>query len=221
MPLRASVIIDYQNLHLTGHGLFDSTRFGPAHEALVDPLHFANQLIQTRNQRQRDGMDHAELRKVLVYRGLPSAKHDQKAYARNQAQKAHWERDPRVAVHLRPLKYDYERDENGKKVVGSNGDYIVKSRSEKGVDVLCALALFREALNPAVDVVILASQDTDLEPALDEALALGTAKVETCSWWNPARRYKSPEIRPSTKRIWNTRLGQSEFSRCWDTTDYH
>ncbi|UQS21400.1 NYN domain-containing protein [Amycolatopsis thermalba] len=220
MPLRASVIIDYQNVHLTGHGLFDSTRFGPPHEALVDPLHFANQLIQVRNQRQRPGMDHAVLRKVLVYRGLPSPDHDPKAYARNLAQQAHWERDGRVTVHLRPLKYDYHRDATGAKVVGPDGKYLVRGKAEKGVDVLCALALVREALDPNVDLVILASQDSDLEPALDEALALGSAKVETFAWFNPGRSYKSAEIRPASRRIWNTRMGETEFRRCWDVNSY-
>ena len=43
--LRAVVVIDYQNVHLTGHGLFACSRYAPAHEALVDPLLFANQLI--------------------------------------------------------------------------------------------------------------------------------------------------------------------------------
>lgn len=220
MPLRASVIIDYQNVHLTGHGLFDATRFGPRHEALVDPLSFCNQLIQTRNQRQQPGMDHAVLSRVTVYRGLPSSEHDEKAYARNLAQKAHWERDSRVAVHLRALKYEYERDASGAKVLGDDGKYIVRGKSEKGVDVLCALALVREAMDRDIDLVILASQDSDLEPALDEALALGSAKIETCSWWNPVRRHRSPEIRPRSRRIWNTRLGESEFRRCWDLNDY-
>lgn len=218
--LRASVVIDYQNVHLTGHGLFDVSRFGPPHEALVDPLHFANQLIQVRNQRQRPGMDHAELRQALVYRGLPSADHDPKAYARNLAQQAHWERDPRVRVHLRALKYEYRRDENGSKIVGPDGKHVVTGRSEKGVDVLCALALVRGALDSETDLVILASQDSDLEPALDEALDLGTAKIETFSWFNPGRRHKSPEIHPTSRRIWNTRMGEAEFRNCWDLTDY-
>lgn len=35
--LRTVVVIDYQNVHLTGHGLFASTRYLPKHETLVDP----------------------------------------------------------------------------------------------------------------------------------------------------------------------------------------
>lgn len=220
MPLRASVVMDFQNVHLTGHGLFDRTRFGPPHDALPDPLHFSNQLIRVRNNRQRAGMAEAVLHRVRVYRGLPSADHDQKAYARNRAQKANWERDARVSVHLRPLKYQYERDDDGAKVVGPDGRHIVKGKQEKGVDVLCALALIRESLDPNIDLVILASQDSDLVPALDEALALGSAKIETFAWFEPKRRHKSPEIRPESQRIWNTRMGETEFLRCLDLTSY-
>jgi hypothetical protein len=109
--------MDYQNVHLTGHGLFQVSRYLPPHEALIHPLHFANQLIRGRNQAQKPGMDHATLLRVLVYRGLPSAEHDPKPYARNLAQRAEWEKDGRVHVHLRPLKYHYEHAPDGKRVV--------------------------------------------------------------------------------------------------------
>lgn len=69
--LRASIIIDYQNVHLTGHGLFASTRYLPLHECVIDPLLFAQKLLLTRNSRQGLGMAHAVLRRVLVYRGEP------------------------------------------------------------------------------------------------------------------------------------------------------
>ncbi len=112
--MRTTIVIDYQNVHLTGHGLFDSTRPLPKHETLADPLLFANILLRVRNQSQRPNMQVAELRRVLVYRGQPSSEHDSKDYARSQAQKAQWERDSRVEVTLRPLKYEYVRDADGR-----------------------------------------------------------------------------------------------------------
>lgn len=127
--LRAVVVIDYQNVHLTGHDLFEAAGPLRRHETLVDPLHFANQLLRVRNQRQEPGMAHAVLCRVLVYRGEPSAVHDPRQYARNQAQKARWERDPRVEIHMRPLKYDYERDASGRKVHGPDGKWIVTDRA--------------------------------------------------------------------------------------------
>jgi hypothetical protein len=125
--------MDYQNVHLTGHGLFQVSRYSPKHEVLIDPLHFANQLIQTRNRMQKPGMDHASLSRVLVYRGLPSPEHDPKGYARNQAQKAQWERDQRVTVQLRPLKYRYRYDDSGEVVRDVYGNKIVAEWRERGL----------------------------------------------------------------------------------------
>lgn len=220
--LRAAIIIDYQNVHLTGHGRFDATRYGPKHEALVDPLHFAHQLLHVRNSRQRDGMPHAVLRYVDVFRGEPSPDHAPQAHSRNQAQKAQWERDKKVSVTLRPLKYRYQRDADGRPLRDPVTGIKIPSEppQEKGVDVLCALALVRRAQCADVDLVILASQDTDLVPAIDEVLTLGTAKVETCSWFAP--KQPSAELRPtdSGTRIWNTRLNEANFLKCLDHTDY-
>ena len=53
--LRTSIVIDYQNVHLTGHGLFASTALLPRHETLIDPLLFAGHLLRIRNERQREG----------------------------------------------------------------------------------------------------------------------------------------------------------------------
>jgi hypothetical protein len=223
MPdLQSVVVVDYQNIHLTGHQLFPVSRHGAKHEALIDPLLFANHLLLARNTKQLPGHSHAVLTRVLVYRGLPSAEHDPDAYARNLAQKAHWERDSRVSVNHRPLKYQYARDGQGAVVTGPDGKRIVKGKKEKGIDVLCALALVREATAPDVDLVILASHDSDLAPALDEAIRLGSSKVETMSWYDPAQRYRCSQLRPEdpTRRLWNTRLGENEFRRSWDLNDY-
>jgi hypothetical protein len=74
--LRASIIVDYQNVHLTGHSRFASTRSLPRHETLVDPLLFAQALLRARNRRQGPGLALAVMRHVLVYRGEPSPIHD-------------------------------------------------------------------------------------------------------------------------------------------------
>jgi hypothetical protein len=85
----------------------------------------------------------------------------------------------------------------------------------------CALALIREARDPNIDLVILTSQDTDLEPALDEALSLRTAKVETASWYDNGDRQTSKEIRPrKPASIWNTRLNVQAFISAQDRKDY-
>ena len=98
--LRTTVVVDYQNTHLVGHGVFSEHL--PRHETLVDPGLCAGHLLAERNRRQRPGYAHAVLDKVLVYRGEPSPEHDPRDYARNQSQKSQWERHARVRVTLRP-----------------------------------------------------------------------------------------------------------------------
>lgn len=219
--LRAVVVIDYQNVHLTGHDLYRSSRYLPRHETLVDPYLYASALVRTRNAAQKPGMDRAVLRKVLVYRGQPSVEHDPIGYARNLAQKAHWERDKRVEVTLRPLKYEYERTADGRHATDVDGHRIVISKKEKGVDVLCALAVVREAQDPATDVVILASSDSDLSPALDEVRRLSCAKVETCCWYDHTER-RGYQIHPTdrSRPVWNTRLDERTFEAVRDLNDY-
>lgn len=213
-------MIDYQNVHLTGVGLFEPNQ--PPHEHLVHPLLYANQVILNRNRNQRLGYELAALTKVLVYRGLPSSDIDPRANARNLAQKAEWEADSRVMVTHRPLRYQYQRDADGRKVRDDRGIWLTRDKpQEKGIDVLCALALVREAREQDTDLVILCSQDTDMEPALDEALSLRSAKVETASWFDASSPRASREIRPTTgTRIWNTRLNATAFAACRDLRGY-
>ena len=219
--LRAVIVMDYQNVHLTGHELFGKSKGIPPHEVLIDPLHFANQLIRARNLAQRPGMDHASLSRVLVYRGQPSVEHDPKPYSRSQAQKAQWERDTRVTVTLRPLKYKYVYDNDGHALRDANGKRFVTGKQEKGIDVLCALAVVREARSTDIDLVILASQDSDLEPSLDEAYSLASAKIETFCWFDRANPRLARQLRLSTRKpLWNRRLGETEMLNCIDRTNY-
>lgn len=201
-------------------GLYDATRFGPKHDCLLDPLAFAVNLVNTRNARQAAGRPHAEISSVLVYRGLPLQQYEPKQYARSLAQQANWERDRRVKVHLRPLYYRAKYDSQGTPILDANGNRIIEEVREKGVDVLCALALVREAASPTNDLVILASHDTDLEPALDEALRQGRAKIETCQWFRSDGLRHTKQLRPDGRTVWNTRLSESEFRRSWDLTNY-
>ncbi len=102
-------------------------------------------------------------------------------------------------------------------MLAPNGSKIPISKKEKGIDVLCALAVVREIKK--ADVVILASQDTDLIPAIDEAFQLGAGKIETCSWYL-RNDFGSREIRSEKHRIWNTRLNQIHFQDSRDTSIY-
>ena len=88
---------------------------------------------------------------------------------------------------------------------------------EKGIDVLLAVDVIRGCYLDEFDTVVVASADTDLVPALDEALRAGK-RVETASWSGPETGFTA--LRVPGHRIWNHHLGREHFERVQDTTDY-
>ncbi|WP_235821269.1 NYN domain-containing protein [Actinomyces mediterranea] len=204
-----AVVIDYQNVHLTGVELYLPGR--PKEEGLIDPFKFACQLAKARN---KDGDHEVELARVEVYRGLPLQEDDASAYRRNLEQQANWQSGHVgvVSVNLRPLKYVWEW-QHGKKVP------IRSTRQEKGVDVLCALALVRLARSGMYDIVVLASRDTDLAPALDEAASLKKAKVEAAKWYDHDEKRTYGNIKTKA-RIWTTSMSREHFQHSLDRHDY-
>ena len=78
-----AVVIDYQNVHLTGAELFLKGR--PVEEGLIEPFKFASQLALAKNKSSRPEF-HVEVAKVEVFRGLPAQDDDASAYARNLEQ---------------------------------------------------------------------------------------------------------------------------------------
>lgn len=219
VSLKTAVVIDYQNVHLTAADMY--RRGLPRHESLIHPLHFANKIIARRNSKIHVDMPRASLKLVDVYRGLPDAIHDSNGYAHNMAQRAEWTRaDSRVDVTLRPLKYKYQYRAEGRKATDPSGNFILcGSPSEKGVDVLVALAAIRAAMDPEIDLVILASRDTDLVPVLDEIWENCPARVETTSWVSAGGREGSIK---SAKRlpVWNTYLDETDFEGVLDPMRY-
>lgn len=219
-PLRTAVVIDYQNVHLVGHEAFPCSRHLERHESLVDPLLFSLELIKQRNLLMQPGFAKATLRDVWVYRGLPSSEYDPDDNARSLEQQHHWERDPRVHVTLRPLRYRLDRDATGRPLLDVNGNVTIVEKREKGVDVLCALAVIREATRPDIDLVVLASHDSDLEPAIDEGRVLGTAKIETFRWNSADGFVYQVRAGDRSRPVWCTKLDERSFRASWDLTPY-
>lgn len=210
MP-QAVVIIDYQNIHLTGHGRFCPEGL-PRHESLVHPLHFSNQLLHARaSARRRADLDDAatpalELTKVVAFRGLPGNRQQPESYRRSLAQQSEWTRDRRVQVVYRPLKY----------VTDSFGRWTAH---EKGVDVQVALELVNATNAGDWDVVILAAHDTDQLPALEYALAhdnvtSGRVHVETAGWVD-CKRLTVPRF-----TAWHTFMNGRHFVDARDRKNY-
>lgn len=222
--MRTAVVMDYQNVHLTARDMFCPGQ--PAHEAIIHPVWFGRAAIQRRNQGARDG-SLAQLAKVIVYRGLPHVDYDTAQNSRCLAQAHQWRSDG-AEVHLRDLQYRYRRGADGRPIVDVHGKKQPQGVGrEKGIDVLCALACVREALDPQTQIVMLASRDTDLVPVLDEIYDMrarrpdSIARIETLSWddRNAARRFGS--LRPTTpRRIWNTNLDRTIFDASVDRNEY-
>lgn len=227
--LRTTFVLDYQNVHLTARDVFDPK--GEEHQSLIHPVNFAKQALLRRNSRQRSGFPHAALSRVLVYRGLHHVDHDWEQHRRCQDQATQWRADGAI-VELRDLKYTYQHGADGHPVIDVNGQKVPKGRpKEKGIDVLCALASVREAVDPAVDLVLLASRDTDLKPVLDElydfrgADPSRYARIETVAWFDPQARqdgrFAGGSLRPTApRRIWNTNLDRSCYHASIDSRTY-
>lgn len=192
----AHLFIDYQNLHLSGHETFGN---GPLHSSLIHPGRFADELESVRNAKV---LQQVSIAQIHVYRGQPSSEHDVEAAARNKAQAAQWTRDRRVKVHTRTLRYPREGG----------------SPREKGVDVMLAVDLVRCSIEKVASVIILASRDTDLLPALETAYDIDGSIVEVAGWSGQSRlRFKNDEGR---RPLWATLLGTAEFDRSKDPRDY-
>lgn len=229
MALRASVVIDYQNVHLTARDVFKPQ--GADHESLIHPVQFANRAIAERNARQREGFPHAVVSQVTVFRGLHHVDHHWEQNRRCLDQATQWRTDGAI-VELRDLKYKYQRGADGREILDVHGKKIPMGRpKEKGIDVLCAMACVNESERPDIDLVVLASRDTDLVPVLDELHdrrgrePSRYAKIETVAWFN--KRYRQERtmsggaLMPTRpRRIWNTNLGRQCYEASIDRTVY-
>lgn len=223
--LRAAVILDYQNVHLTARDVF-----GPndeAHDWLIHPMLFARAAVARRNQIQREGHPHAEVATVVAFRGMPHSEYDPDQHRYAAAQASQWRADG-VTMQTRDLTYNYQRAADGTPVRDINGRKIVTGPGrEKGIDVLCALECVIQAQRAEIDLVMLASRDTDLVPALDHVYDLHgrdphhTSRIETLTWWDPQGTTHLGSLRPSGgRRIWNTNLDRSVATASLDRNDY-
>jgi uncharacterized LabA/DUF88 family protein len=198
------VLIDYQNIHLTARDVF-APPGTDARDALVDPVAFAERLVEVRAKRQQiPEQKNAKLHAVKIYRGTPSNQREPRLYSANQRQAANWSRDSRVEITSRTLRYPANWGES----------WCEERPREKGIDVLVALDVVDLAQQGTYDVVILASHDTDMEPAIERALYRGRSRVET-GGWHGARRLK-----PGRRNVWHTALDGADFVEVRDRRNY-
>ena len=196
-PETVHLFIDYQNVHLTGHALFGIQGAAP-HLSLIHPARLADQIDASRLAHGREG----SITRVYVFRGLPSATHEPRPNSWNQAQASEWRRDPRVIMRQRPLRYPR--------------NWPTDKAREKGIDVMLATSFVRAAILREADVLILASRDTDLAPALELAQAVQNPPIiEECVWAGSGRLPCELAQQP-----WCTFLGMGDFDASLDKRTY-
>ncbi|MCC6855733.1 MAG: NYN domain-containing protein [Microbacteriaceae bacterium] len=194
---KLGVFIDYENVHRTGHGLFE--RFGsPLYESVVDPVLIAERLASKRPRA-------CELMGIWIYRGRPAPTVQPVPSSANDLQAQSWETDPRVRLTRRDLKYEWHDDDTF-------------TAREKGIDVALAVGLTESALDRAFDAAIVFSGDTDLLPALDLVFKRRLVNLEIAAWsgqkplWFPDLLNSTPPRRLPYCHF----LSDQDFRECRD-----
>lgn len=181
---RVAVFLDFQNVHLVGHGLFTS---GPEpYRCVPDPVRVAD-LIASRRRRPSVAAS------IRVYRGRPDPRHQPLVAASNDAQASVWTRDRRVTMVRRQLNYRGWPELPGQ---------------EKGIDVAIAVDLMTLAFRGDYDALVLFSSDADLLPALESIISLRLGHVEVACWTG-AKSLRIADSKPP--RPWCHRLSRSDW----------
>ena len=191
----AHLFIDYQNVHFTAWECF--TSYGTqVWESLIHPGKFADQISAARDAR---GFEHVDFTKIHVYRGHPSRRNEPTQHARVQRQASNWTRDRRVEMNLRPLRYPR--------------DWPDEPAVEKGVDVHLAIQVAQAAMEKWADVLIVATRDTDIVPALELVHKTDGVSLELATWAGQSElklTQKTPVVR----------LDKGGYARSRDTNNY-
>lgn len=194
---RVTVFIDYQNAHLTAHGLFMD--YGtPPYRSLIHPVLLAERIVRKRPYG-------GDLHQVKVFRGRPNPEHQARPTAANDAQTAAWERDPRVVVIRKDLNYRGWPDHPPR---------------EKGVDVALSIDLVEATLLQRCDVAIVFSADTDLLPAVEMAFHRTEARVEIAAWSGGKPLWFPSELAIGRRLPWCHFLSEADFHEVRDYTPY-
>jgi DNA-binding transcriptional regulator YhcF (GntR family)/uncharacterized LabA/DUF88 family protein len=192
-PDRVVVFVDYQNVHGWARRQFHPVGAHPA-EGHIDPLKLAQTLVAARKRP-------SELAEVRLYRGRPLPVHQPQAAAANDRQTSDWERNPKVTVIRRPLRYP--------------PDWPTTPATEKGIDVAIAVDMIRMAMAKDYDAAVLMSADTDLLPAIETIYDLRLAHIEVATWTGANRlRFSNTQV------PWCHYLNETTYRTLQDHTDY-
>ena len=181
---QVAVLVDYENMNRRARSLF-----GGSAPRDLSPRVFADTVVARRNSK---GF-RCELVKVLVFRGRPAE--GQPGHTRFCTQDEEWRKDPLIETRYIDLAY-------------SRGTV-----REKGVDVALVLTAATLSSSGTTDVVVIASEDSDLGPAVSHAKSNGV-RVETVAWDNLQGSAKGARKRAWEQQIYVHRLGIDDYRIC-------
>ena len=201
---RVVVFIDYQNVYHCARDLFFASGKAAPWLGSVDPFRLGELLCRLGHERDPG----RRLEGIRVYRGQPDSRSGLKLSQSFDRQVANWRQRPGVTVRTRPLRYHR---------VSKPGNKPAWVAREKGVDVMMALDISIGARSNNYEVAVVASADTDLLPALEDAASVGK-RVETATWGTPGLS-RGP-LRIPGLNTWNHYLDKSLFNLVRDDTNY-
>lgn len=198
--LRTVVFIDYQNMYRGAREAFGWQAEG-GHFGNFRPYAFARRMARSEG---------CVLSQVRAYAGIHTPQRNAAQNAQLQRRIRPWIADAPEKVELfpRPLRYSAQRPKG----------------EEKGVDVELAIDIVRLALDGAIDVVLLASTDTDLVPPLQfvadrlPQIALMTAA------WEPVFGCEGETAAPldlPRGNVERLRVSKREFDRMADKRNFY
>lgn len=158
---RVAVLLDFENVHRVGHGLYAHGR--EIYQCVPEPSLIADLIAKRRNVP-------STVTSIQVFRGRPNPAFEPTAASAYDKQAQQWERrDGRVRVRRHQLFYR---------------DWPKGPPVEKGVDVGLAIEAVRLTLQDgdSFDAVVIFSSDNDLVPAVKLCFEMPGPAIEVACW---------------------------------------
>ena len=201
---RVAVFFDYENVHRTAHYLY--TAHGtPVYASAFNPIALAEKIVVKRSRP-------STLANIRVYRGRPVPEHQPTPASAFDIQRNAWQRDARVTMRVRDLKYRF-----------NDQDPTVFQVQEKGIDVSLAIDLVEAAINSSYDAMIVFSCDTDLLPAIELVRKLKKVHIEIACWnrANPLYLREGLKQRPPKHFPYCHFMSETDFSASKESAASH
>lgn len=212
MSKQVFVFLDWQNVYMRAREAFSDPSAAPLTAGQVNPVDLAH--ILTSNYADRHPGEDYELAQIHIYRGAPLQQHDHKGYAAFRRQSAAWQRNSKIHLHSRDLRYPPDWGEP---------DCVSKPR-EKGVDVELAVDVVTFGLDNLYQVGIIMSADYDLVPAIDymvrRRISRGQPDIEVAAWQGPRNGAARLRIKLPSRPLHCIWLDQQAYWGVVDDRDY-